>query len=167
MRTYYGTAVIAMFAVGATAGAAEIFVDVDASPGGDGTSWCTAKNDLKDVLDGAASGDIVRVAGGTYVTGVCDPSPCTSTAGDQRHRSFVLHDGVKVFGGYAGCGAPDPDARTEESILSGDLNGDDDPNRGPQFPTHAENNYHVVVPDTNVGSTTELDGFTIYGGRDG
>ncbi len=164
MRNYYGTAVIAMFALGATARAAVVYVDVGASPGGDGTTWCIAKNDLRGVLDTAASGDIIRVASGIYVTGVCDPSPCTPSSA-ERFDSFVLHNGVQVYGGYAGCGAQDPDARTEETILSGDLNGDDDPNFGPQFPTHAENNYHVVVPDTHVGATTLLDGLTIYGGR--
>ena len=74
-----------------------------------------------------------------------------------------LKNGVTIEGGYAGCGAPDPDVRdtgTSESILSGDLASDD----GPDFADNDENSYHVVS-----GSGTEasaiLDGFTITGGN--
>ena len=75
------------------------------------------------------------------------------------------------MGGYAGFGELDPnerDIKLYETILSGDLDGNDvqvnDPCDLLDEPTRAENSYHVVT-----GSGTEqnavLDGFTITGGN--
>lgn len=94
-----------------------VFVDGDATgPVHDGTSWCTAFTDLQDALTPAAAGTEIRVADGTY-----KPGP-------DRASSFRLKTGVAVLGGFAGCGALDPDLRDlsiYESVLSGDLDGDD------------------------------------------
>ncbi len=96
-----------------------VFVDGDATgPTHDGTSWCTAFTDLQDVLTAATAGTEIRVADGTY----------KPTTGVIRTRTFKLKTGVAVLGGFAGCGAVDPDLRDlsiYESVLSGDLNGDD------------------------------------------
>ncbi len=157
-----GVAILAMLPA-LTAQGATIYVDDD-GPNGDGTTWCTAKTDLRAVLGSASSGDIIRVAQGVYITGTCAPN-CTST---DRDASFVLHNNVEVYGGYAGCGAPDPDARDfvlYETTLSGDLHGDDNPAFGADHSSRAENNYHVVAPDAQVTSGTILDGVTVYGGN--
>jgi parallel beta-helix repeat protein len=70
---------------------------------------------------------------------------------------------VAIRGGYAGFGEPDPDARDirlYETILSGDLKGDD----GPGFANNAENSYHVVTANgTDVRAV--LDGFTVTCGN--
>ena len=42
------------------------FVDLDAPPGGDGSSWPLAFQYLQDALQVAVSGDEIRVAQGTY-----------------------------------------------------------------------------------------------------
>ncbi|GAI93038.1 unnamed protein product, partial [marine sediment metagenome] len=51
----------------------------------------------------------------------------------------------------------DPDAY--ETILSGDMNGDD----GPDFANNGENSYHVVT-GSGTDATSILDSFTITGG---
>jgi hypothetical protein len=74
-----------------------------------------------------------------------------------------LKNGVTVKGGYAGYGQADPNARNisaYETILSGDLNGDD----GPNFTNNAENSYHVVT-GSSTNSTAILDRFTITAGN--
>ncbi len=88
---------------------------------------------------------------------LCDPDLCTIT--DLRAMSFELINGLALRGGYAGQGAPDPDARDielYETILTGDLLGDD----GPDFANNEENSYHVVTGHDTDG-TPELDGFTV------
>jgi hypothetical protein len=49
----------------------------------------------------------------------------------DRTATFQLKNGVVIKGGYASFGQPDPDARDPniyETILSGDLAGNDEPN---------------------------------------
>lgn len=94
-----------------------LFVDDDATPGGDGLAWATAFQSLQDALAAARtpkSGVVeIRVGQGRYVP---DQEP------------FDLVDGVALRGGYAGVGAPDPDARDPAAyptILDGDADGDD------------------------------------------
>ena len=58
-------------------------------------------------------------------------------------------------------GETDPNARdvgNYETVLSGDLNGDD----GPNFANNGENSYHVVT-GSGIDETAILDGFTISG----
>ncbi len=105
-----------------------LHVDDDALPGGDGLTWDTAFDDLQDALLAAeaAAGEIteIRVAAGAY-------TPDRGTG--DRTASFWLVDGVALRGGYAGMGQPDPDERDValyETILSGDLAGDDDDDPG-------------------------------------
>lgn len=98
------------------------YVDPNAvGPTFDGATWCTAYRDLQDALDAVASVRVaeVRVAGGVY-------KPDRGTG--DRSGTFQLRSGLTLRGGYAGCGAPDPDKRDFqrfETVLSGDLNGDD------------------------------------------
>ena len=77
--------------------------------------------------------------------------------------TFQLVNGVVIKGGYAGLGEPDPNARdidTYETILSGDIVGDDEPN----FVKYDENSYHVVT-GSGCDETAVLDGFTITAGN--
>jgi len=90
----------------------------------DGSSWRDAYLTLQPALSAAAipnSGITeIRVADGIFV-------PDTrSDANDDLSKTFTLPNGVALMGGYAGCGAPDPDARVlGSSVLSGDVERDD------------------------------------------
>jgi len=99
-----------------------IYVDAGASGANDGSSWADAYHYLQTALIVATVGDEVRVAEGIY-----QPDQGVGRPGD-RNASFQLENGVSIKGGYAGFGQPDPNARdinAYETILSGDLNGDD------------------------------------------
>jgi hypothetical protein len=89
----------------------------------------------------------------------------------DRGASFHLVDRVAIKGGYAGLGATDPyvrDIALYETILSGDLAGDDAPVLDPcdllTEPTRAENSY-AVVTGVPCSRSAVLDGFTISSGN--
>ncbi|MBN2272133.1 MAG: right-handed parallel beta-helix repeat-containing protein [Sedimentisphaerales bacterium] len=155
-----------------------IYVDTDAAGAGNGTSWADAYNYLQDALADANSttelGEIL-VAQGIYRP---DEDALHPDGTGDREASFELVNGVAIRGGYAGLGEPDPNARdivNYETILSGDLSGDDavvtDPCGLLAEPTRAENSYHVVLwegvgpPDFDFKENTGLDGFTVTGGN--
>ena len=142
------------------------YVDDDAPLYGDGRSWNTAYRQVQQALSAAAdNSDIteIRVAGGAYVpTEQTDPN-------DPHTATYQLINGVTLSGGYRGMdpnnpGNPDErDPNLFESILSGDLEGNDvagDPN----FAGNDENCYHVVTASA-TDSTAVLDGFTITAGN--
>jgi len=107
------------------------YVDAAATGAADGSSWCDAFVHLQDALAVAVAGDTIRVADGTYRP---DRSAANPAGTGDRAATFQLMSGVEILGGYAGCGPPNPDLRdlvTHETILSGDLAGNDDPGEGP------------------------------------
>jgi hypothetical protein len=145
-----------------------LYVDEDVSGNNDGSSWTDAYNYLQDALMMASIGDEIRVAEGTYKP---DQFVLSARPNLGRMETFQLKNGVAIKGGYAGFGEPNPDARDirdYDTILSGDLNGDDvavnDPCDLPAEATKAENSYHVVT-GTGTDITAVLDGFTITGGN--
>lgn len=141
-----------------------IYVDDSADGDNDGSSWTDACNYLQDALMMALDGDEIRVAQGVYKPneGIDDWDVT-----DVRALTFLLRSGVSVVGGHAGFGSPDPnrwDAERFETILSGDLAGND----GPGFANCQENSYHVVFGELRQPyplADTVLDGFTITGGN--
>ena len=100
-----------------------IYVAQNATGANDGTSWGDAYRDLQPALDDVrAGGDAdaeIWIAAGTY-------KPDRGT-GDQG-SAFELFGTIALYGGFAGGEERreerDPDANL--TILSGDLNGDDD-----------------------------------------
>jgi len=132
-----------------------IYVDDDAPPPGDGTSWATAFRHLQDAMAATSAGDEIRVAQGLY-----RPDQAYGVVEGKRGATFLLDDGVAILGGFAGVGAADPDLRDHDrfvTILSGDLTGDD----GSGDPLARYNNSYHVVMAPEVGSDTILDGLTI------
>jgi hypothetical protein len=149
--------VVAVLSLAATVTADPVlYVDVDATGEiHDGSSWCNAFTDLQSALDLAGEGYTILVANGTY-------TPDPSDLPNPREATFLLVPGVTIEGGYAGCGAADPDERdllVYETTLSGDLNGDDSGGG-----SNAENAYHVLTSGA-TDQTTVLDGFTITAGN--
>jgi hypothetical protein len=148
-----------------------ICVDVNAPPGGDGLSWGTPYKYLQDALAEANSHpDVneIRVGRGIYKP---DQNSADPNGNGDKTATFQLINGVAIKGGYAGFGAPNPNARNINvfrTILSGDLYGNDvdvnDPADLLDEPTRAENSYHVVS-GSGTDANTILDGFTITGGN--
>ncbi|MCZ6858098.1 MAG: hypothetical protein O7F70_08875 [Gemmatimonadetes bacterium] len=139
-----------------------LYVDDDAAPGGDGISWDSAYRFLQDALTDASGGGImeIRTAQGTYLP---DRDEANPDGTGNREATFQLVNGLALMGGYAGLGAPDPDARDidlYESILSGDLLGND----GPNFANNDENSYHVVT-GSETDETAIIDGVVISAGN--
>jgi len=156
--------------VPAVAAGGTIYVDADApGPVHDGSSWATAYKYLQDALTDANSiGEPVeiRVADGIYTP---DSNSAVPDGTGDRTATFELINGVTIKGRYVGFGEPDPNARDielYETILSGDLNGDDvevnDPCDLLNEPTRSENSYHVV---TAIRKDAVLDGLIITGGN--
>ncbi len=140
-----------------------IYVDDDAAGANNGSSWENSYVYLQDALADATNSDKpveIRVAQGIYTPDI-----------NNINIAFELVNGVTISGGYAG--AIDPNARDielYETILSGDLNGDDVPVSDPcdLFPETEEdsrydNSYNVIIA-INTDETAVLDGFIITGG---
>lgn len=120
---------------------------------GSGANWANAVQSLQHALLLAklpCGVHSIWVERGTYLPGT------------SRHSSFLLAREVSVYGGFAGTerSLEERDVAANPTVLSGDLNGDDQPN----FGSRGDNAYHVVRAQ-NIGCCCTLDGFTIRGGQ--
>lgn len=146
-----------------------IYVDAEAPTGGDGSSWTDAYNYLQDALADANSS--VKPLEIWVAQGVYKPDRGAGITPGDRTATFQLINGVTLKGGYAGAGTPDPNAcdiQLYETILSGDLIGDDamgfDEYNWRVFLNKDENSYNVVT-GSRTDRTAVLDGFTVIGGN--
>ncbi|WP_298767438.1 choice-of-anchor Q domain-containing protein [uncultured Polaribacter sp.] len=130
-----------------------IYVDVNASGNNDGSSWANAQTNLKDALDNNLNAEF-WVKSGTYIAG-----------NTGRNNVFALTDKQAIYGGFNGTELTLSDRlpTTPKTILSGDINGNDD-NTTLSFsnPTRLENNHRIIVIN---GDNIILDGITISGGN--
>ncbi|HYE62733.1 MAG TPA: FG-GAP-like repeat-containing protein [Phycisphaerales bacterium] len=127
-------------------------------PGGNGggRSWADALGSP----NGASAQSTCRdpwevwVAAGTY-----RPAP----PGGDRNASFQLRSRLALFGGFAGTETTinQRDFNAHQTILSGDLQGDD-----VGFYNRADNAHHVVTGE-NLAASAILDGFIIEHGGEG
>ncbi|UCF15111.1 MAG: hypothetical protein JSW59_17015 [Phycisphaerales bacterium] len=148
-----------------------IYVDDDANGANNGTSWTDAYTFLQEALADAAQAEKpveIRVAQGIYKP---NQGLVAIPEFDWRTATFKLINGVTLKGGFTGLGASDPNVRdveAYETILSGDLNGDDvevaDPVGLWEEPTRSENSYHVLTGSW-IDESAVLDGFLIIGGQ--
>ncbi len=125
-----------------------------------GSSWPDAYKYLQDALADANSDfnvDQIRVAQGVYTP---DTDSANPNGNGNRYATFQLINGVTIYGGFPTGGAKlaqrNPNAY--ETILSGDLDGDDvqvaDPCDLLTEPTRGENSYHVLTGnDTDANAT--------------
>ncbi len=145
---------LVMVSSNAIAGAV-IHVDADAPGPNDGTGWAYAYKNIEIALTVAPPGAEIHVAEGTYM-------PTTKHGGlSDRHNSYQMKNGVKIMGGYAGYGQPDPDLRdpkSYETIFSGNI-------ANPKY--NSDNCYHVFYHpySLELDSTAVLDGCTIKDGN--
>ena len=158
----------------ATVAGKTIYVDDDATGANDGSSWADACKYLQDALADADSADKpveIRVAQGIYRP---DRNTAEPNGTGDRTATFQLINAVTLRGAYVGFAETDPNARDVslyETILSGDLNGDDVEVVNPEDlldePSRSDNSYHVVT-GSDIDETAVLDGFTItIGNADG
>ncbi len=120
-----------------------IYLNLNASGSGDGSSWDNAFTNLQSALASATTGDEIWVAQGVY-----KPE-------NDRTDTFQLKNGVTVYGGFRGgeTSLAQRDIRNNVTILSGDIGTERD---------NSDNSYTVVR--LNSGTAT-LDGFTIQDGN--
>jgi hypothetical protein len=125
-----------------------IYVDYTAGGDADGTTWDDAFPDLQSALAVAISGEEIWVAAETYAP---------AGPGGGRGVSFELIKGVAMYGGFAGgeLFRQDRDWLDNQTVLSGDLNDDDD------TVGTSDNSYHVVKGQDDA----IIDGFYIMGGH--
>lgn len=130
-----------------------IYVNAASEGPYDGKAWSTAFSDLQDALSTAQPNTEIWVATGVYTP--------DSDTGD-RMASFHLKNGVRLFGGFSGTEERvyERDPKKNQTILSGDLKGDDEPD----FANYDENSYHVVT-SIRTEPNAVLDGFIISGGN--
>ncbi len=125
------------------------------SPGGSdsntGISWASAFKTLQKALSQAQIGQQIWVAAGTYY-----PDEIDSANTDDRFATFSLKNGVDVYGGFTGLESSleQRAPQVNLTILSGDLQQDDDP----------ENKAYHVVNAFGTLSSAVLDGFSITAG---
>src|SRR5690606_38321332 len=157
-----------------------LYVDQNATGGGDGSSWSNAISELADALKWAkekyeANNTVfdteplkIYVAKGTYKP-MYNPDDNNFGNSDGRNNSFLLVNNVQLYGGFAGtetglngteADLAARDFETNNTILSGDLDNND----GVDGAINGENAYHVVVSAAAVGNAL-LDGFVISGGN--
>lgn len=160
------------------------FVDSSASGANDGNRWEDAYVDLQDALAEATANERIAEIWVASAGG----SPYTPAGpGGSRYVSFALKNCLAIYGGFVGGEVfrDERDPKANVTILSGDLNGDDDAatidesiwwhhlNGGGNEVAGgglAENSYHVVWADYHgqgqyPGKTSVLDGFTITAGN--
>lgn len=126
-----------------------------------GTSWANAFRSsttaLQDAVNSLSSstceGNEIWVAAGTYKPSAY-PTGCTGCS-SNRDFTFLLLNGVKMYGGFAGTETNISQRNSENpSILSGDIGVES---------VETDNVYHVMIAN-NSTSNTLLDGFVITNG---
>jgi len=128
---------------------AQAILYVDASATGsmhNGSTWCNGYLELTPALSVAAAGTKIRVADGVY-------RPDPSGLPNPRKATFQLKNGVTLEGGYAGCGAPDANARVTNpsaTILTGDALGNDP--AGNEFRDCCNSSYLPGCPDADCAA---------------
>jgi len=151
---------------GAPGSAKVIYVDAYATGGNNGSDWTNAYNYLQDAIEAVTSGTEIRVAQGVY-----KPDEGGGNTKGDRSATFQLKNSATIKGGYAGSGGSDPNERNVDSyntILSGDLDGDDktvtDLSELGYDSTRNENS-RIIVTGSGTNGSAILDGCTITGGN--
>jgi len=131
-----------------------IYVNHNATGNNNGISWVNAYTNLEDALSNVTDAEEIWIAQGTYI-------PHTS----DRDVSFnIIKTYVKLYGGFNGTETllEQRNFTVNETILSGDLQNNDD--TGLEFinTTRNDNSYNVITIERKRAT---IDGFTITGGH--
>jgi len=147
-----------------------IFVDGDATGEATGLSWADAYTNLQDALMVAAVNTEIWVAEGVYY-----PDEGAGQINDVVSSTFVLTNGVAIYGGFGpGSGVDEfaeRDWETYITVLSGDIDHETIPDRTDPHGVITRtanitgtNAYHVVFND-GVDETALIDGVSITAGQ--
>lgn len=123
-----------------------IYVNHAAAGQNNGSSWADAYVHLNEAITSAQFGDSIWIAQGTYFP----------TNDGNRDSSFVLKNGVSVFGGFQGFESNFEQRNWNKfpTILSGDIG----------VPGDSTDNSYNVLFGSDVDSVTVIDGFIIERG---
>ncbi len=150
--------------------AATLYVDGDAGGTGDGSSWANAYTNLQDALAAAQANDELWLAEGVYY-----PDVGSGQINNDVASTFALSVDLTLYGGFSGYGeleetlASQRNAINYKTILSGDIDQDDDTN-------NSDGNFIAETSDDIAGNNAErvvlvsaitatLDSLTITGGN--
>lgn len=131
---------------------AQLFVNAAATGSGNGSSWNNAYTDIQNAINASVAGQEIWVQAGTYI-------PLRDRSGiipaDPRNATFVLKEGVKLYGGFAGneLALSQRNIEANPTLLSGDrgIAGDD------------TDNIYTMLLCVNLTAASRIDGFTVAG----
>ena len=128
------------------AGPSRLYVSETATGVNNGSSWANAFTDLQPAIALSVAGDEIWVAKGTY-----SPGPAVTSY-------FILKEGVKIYGGFAGTetAMTERDSAAVRTVNETILDG-----------ARGVPSYHVVYNNVALTGATVLDGFSIQGGAAG
>ncbi|MCR9154673.1 MAG: hypothetical protein NXI09_11220 [Bacteroidetes bacterium] len=136
----------------------------------DGTSWEKAFDNPQKAINACDCGEEIWIAEGTYLPLEAPTQDNRPASTDPRDKSFyILNKKIIMYGGFAGTetSLSQRDFVGHPTILSGDLNGDDNliSSTGSQsLENNDENTHHIMIIES--GSLKSIvDGFTIKGGN--
>jgi len=138
----------------------QIYVNVNATGANDGTSWADAFTNLQTALTTANASTTeteMWIAAGIY----------KPDASNRNIRFTISKDNLKIYGGFSGTEVSVVDRNMSllnninETILSGDLQGNDDANITFDNTTRADNSLRIIQID---GNNLLIDGITIANG---
>lgn len=149
MKTFINTTLlVSSFLFSFHSFSAVIYVNINATGSNNGTSWANAYTNLQSALSVAFINDEIWVATGIY-------KPTSTT---NREISFVMKNGVNVYGGFDGTetNINQRDILANPTTLSGDIGalGDN------------TDNTKKVVKAQNFTTNFIMDGFRITSGYD-
>jgi gliding motility-associated-like protein len=143
---------------------------------GDGSTWANASGDLQAMIDASTGEDSIWVAKGIYkperlpvnkTTKLPIEKTASGVATTSRDFAFVIRKDVKIFGGFLGdeLSFEDRNIALNETILTGDLNGDDitDTADVDYKARKVDNAYHIIVNNNDNGQAV-IDGVILEGG---
>nr|WP_294936310.1 T9SS type A sorting domain-containing protein [uncultured Flavobacterium sp.] len=115
------------------------YVNAGATGANNGSSWANAYTSLQSALSAVTSQDI-WIAAGIYKPHASD-----------RNASFAIPSGITVYGGFNGTETQlsQRNWRVNQTVLSGDLLGNDDATLSFSNTLRDDNSYHLVKANAN------------------
>jgi hypothetical protein len=133
----------------------KIYVNAAATGANNGTTWPNAFTSLESAIAAFTTVNEIWVATGTY-----------KPTGTARTSTFTMKNAIKLYGGFNGTETllSERNPKINTTVLSGDVNGNDNTTITATEATRQDNLYHVITARANIKDVT-IDGFTISGGN--